>query len=87
MLYATLFSSSVVPIAIGMIDSERREESYSAQGRLRAGVSCNVALRRILTYTDDSSEEEYGCVSILSFLKTFGYVPGGRLHLLRHRTS
>lgn len=53
----------------------------------QSGVSCNVALRRILTYTDDSSEEQYGCVSILSFLKTFGYVPGGRLHLLRHRTS
>jgi len=31
----------------------------------RFGVTCNVALRRILTYTDDSSEEEYGCVSIL----------------------
>ena len=76
----------MVPIAIGMIDSERSEESYTAQGRLRAGVSCNVALRRILTYSDDSSEEEYGCVSILSFLKTFGYVPGGRLRFPRDRT-
>jgi len=53
----------------------------------RSGVSCSVALRRILTYTDDSSEEEYGCVSILSFLKTFGYVPGGRLRFPRDRTS